>query len=62
MGIDVTPDGRWTIQRVVVRDWPRTTTPSKPQLGLGALAALGFAGELHRAHNRYVSSADESLA
>jgi hypothetical protein len=42
MNIDVTADGRWTIQRVTVRDWPRTTTPPKPQLGLGALAAFGF--------------------
>jgi beta-lactamase superfamily II metal-dependent hydrolase len=40
MRIDVTADGRWTIQRVTVRDWPRTTTPSQPKLGLGALAAL----------------------
>jgi hypothetical protein len=42
MRIDVTADGRWTIQRVTVRDWPRATTPSQPQLDLGALAALGF--------------------
>jgi hypothetical protein len=42
MRIDVTADGRWTIQRVTVRDWPRTTTPPKPELGLGALAAFGF--------------------
>jgi hypothetical protein len=42
MRIDVTADGRWTIQSMTVRDWPRTTTPPKPQLGLGALAALGF--------------------
>jgi hypothetical protein len=42
MRIDVTADGRWTIKRTTVRDWPRTTAPSKPQLGLGALAALGF--------------------
>ena len=42
MRIDVTADGRWTIQRVTVRDWPRTTTPPKPQLDPGALAALGF--------------------
>ena len=42
MRIDVTADGRWTIQRVTVRDWPRTTTPPQPQLDLGALAALGF--------------------
>ena len=40
MRIHVTADGRWTIQRVTVRDWPRTTAPSQPQLGLGALAAL----------------------
>lgn len=40
--IDVTADGGWTIQRVTVRDWPRTTTLSQPQLDLGALAALGF--------------------
>ena len=38
--VDVTADGRWTIQRVTVRDWPRTPAPSLPQLGLGALAAL----------------------
>ena len=42
MRIDVTADGRWTIQRVTVRDWPRKPTPSQPQLGLGALAALSF--------------------
>jgi hypothetical protein len=42
MRIDVTGDGRWTIQRVTVRDWPRSTTSPQPQLGLGALAALGF--------------------
>jgi hypothetical protein len=42
MRIDVTADGRWTIQRVTVLDWPRTTAPSRPQLDLGALAALGF--------------------
>jgi beta-lactamase superfamily II metal-dependent hydrolase len=40
MRIHITADGRWTIQRVTVRDWPRTTAPSQPQLGLGALAAL----------------------
>lgn len=42
MRIDVTADGRWTIQRTTVRDWPRTKTPPEPQLDLGALAALGF--------------------
>src|SRR5262249_38980686 len=42
MRIDATAEGRWTIQRVTVRDWPRTTAPSKSQLGLGALAALGL--------------------
>jgi hypothetical protein len=42
MRIDVTVDGRWTIQRVAVRDWPRTTTASQPQSDLGALAALGL--------------------
>ena len=45
MRIDVTADGRWTIQRVTVRDWPRSTTPSQPQLDLGALAALGLGHE-----------------
>jgi hypothetical protein len=42
MRIDVTADGRWTIQRTTLRDWPRTTAPPQPQLGLGALAALSF--------------------
>jgi beta-lactamase superfamily II metal-dependent hydrolase len=42
MRIDVTAGGRWTIQRVTVRDWPRSNTPSQLQFGLGALAALGF--------------------
>jgi beta-lactamase superfamily II metal-dependent hydrolase len=42
MRIDVTADGRWTIQRVTVRDWLRSTTPSQPQLDLGALAALSL--------------------
>ena len=26
MRIDVTADGRWTIERATVRDWPRTAT------------------------------------
>jgi beta-lactamase superfamily II metal-dependent hydrolase len=42
MRIDVTADGRWTIQRVTVSDWPRKTTPAKPQPDLGALAGLGW--------------------
>jgi hypothetical protein len=42
MRIDVTTEGRWTIQPLTVRDWPRTASPPKPHLGLGALAAFGF--------------------
>jgi beta-lactamase superfamily II metal-dependent hydrolase len=42
MRIDVTADGRWTIQRVTVRDWPCKTTRPQPQLDLGALAGLSF--------------------
>lgn len=42
MRIDVTADGRWTIQRVTVQDWPCKTSPPQPQLGLGALAGFGF--------------------
>ena len=37
MQIDVGPDGRWLLNPVQVRDWPRT--PRKP--ALGTLAGLG---------------------
>jgi len=42
MRIDVSADGRWSIERVTVRDWLRTPTAPQPQLDLGALAALGL--------------------
>jgi beta-lactamase superfamily II metal-dependent hydrolase len=41
MRIKVDPTGRWTIERVSVRDWPRKPDSTLPQgLGLGGLAAL----------------------
>ena len=42
MRIDVTAEGRWTIQRTTVRDWPRTKPPPRPRFDLGSLAALGL--------------------
>lgn len=43
MRIDVDTAGRWWIERVTVRDWPRNPTPATlREPGLGALAALGF--------------------
>jgi hypothetical protein len=41
MRIDVDAAGRWWIQRVAVRDWPRNPAPAI-QPGLVALAGLGF--------------------
>ncbi|MFZ3352186.1 MAG: hypothetical protein WA268_15090 [Xanthobacteraceae bacterium] len=42
MRIDVAADGRWTIQRVTVQDWPCKTSPPQPQLGLSALTGFGL--------------------
>jgi beta-lactamase superfamily II metal-dependent hydrolase len=42
MRIDVRADASWTIERVAVRDWPRSTAPPQPPLDLGALTALGL--------------------
>jgi hypothetical protein len=45
MLIEVDASGRWTIERVSVRDWPRTTAPmSSAGLGLGGLPASSFGG------------------
>jgi hypothetical protein len=45
MRIEVGASGRWTIERVSVRDWPRTNAPvSSPGLRLGSLLASGFGG------------------
>jgi hypothetical protein len=38
--IDVTAEGRWTIERITIPDWPRRTSPFRAQLNLGALAAF----------------------
>ena len=43
MRIDVDAAGRWSIGRVLVRDWPRSPIPAPPrEAGLGALASLGL--------------------
>jgi hypothetical protein len=43
MRIDVDLTGRWTIERVSVRDWPRRRAPTPSHaFGFGALSALRF--------------------
>lgn len=47
MHIEVNTSGRWTIERISVRDWPRkTATMPSPRLGIGYPAAPGFGGLL----------------